>query len=255
MRIFAYVSSRRGQNSSTLMVADQLIKGIIEHCETNIEYELITANELSIHNCRGCNNCFKTGICPLDNIDKFNNIKKKLIEADMIILGSPVYACMVNGDMKTFIDRISYLLHLIPLAGKPAVVITTSANSGIKESSGYLKNIAEILGAHIISNIKVAYPDIPYLLSNKELNKGFLDNHISNIIEYIDNQKQIPSTDFHERYFSSCKRFYSIPQKTDYSEAKYWKKSGLLECSNFEDVLHLIRQTPNLLSSLIEDTF
>jgi multimeric flavodoxin WrbA len=127
--------------------------------------------------CLSCNNCFLKGNCVQDNNDSMGLIKEKILEADLIILGSPVFAHNVSGDMKTFIDRISYWLHVFRLANKKSITITTSASNGNINVNNYLSKILTMLGSQNILDIKITTM-IPNLLNDTEFMKDELINYV-----------------------------------------------------------------------------
>lgn len=43
----------------------------------------------------------------------WNTLEKKILEADLIVLLSPVYLNNVSGAMKTFLDRIGSWVHTL----------------------------------------------------------------------------------------------------------------------------------------------
>jgi multimeric flavodoxin WrbA len=71
-----------------------------------IETEVIQLGGKSIHGCTACYKCFKNKDkeCSIKN-DEVNEYIKKMIEADGIIIGSPVYFSNVTSEIKAFIDR------------------------------------------------------------------------------------------------------------------------------------------------------
>ena len=76
-----------------------------------IETELI---QLADHPMKGCTACWgcmelKNGKCVMDD-DFFNECLGRMIAADGIILGSPVYSANVTSQMKALIDRASIVL-------------------------------------------------------------------------------------------------------------------------------------------------
>lgn len=73
-----------------------------------IETELIQLSEAKIQGCRACWVCRerRDGLCAVKG-DGFNECFAKVVEADGIILGSPVYSADVTSQMKAFIDRAS----------------------------------------------------------------------------------------------------------------------------------------------------
>ena len=71
-----------------------------------ISTELITIGNKVIRGCIGCGKCRETQNmrCTFGD-DAVNETIPKLIEADGIVLGSPVYYSGINGTMKSFLDR------------------------------------------------------------------------------------------------------------------------------------------------------
>lgn len=84
-----------------------VIKTVFAELEREgIETELIQFAGEPIRGCTGCGACFRTkdNKCSIKG-DAFNEYMQKMIEADGIILGSPVYFSDVTAEMKALIDR------------------------------------------------------------------------------------------------------------------------------------------------------
>lgn len=82
-------------------VADEIEK-------EGIEVEIVHVGNKAIRGCLACNACAKNnGKCIID--DEVNGWVEKMISADGIILGSPVYFSGINGTMKSFLDRAFYV--------------------------------------------------------------------------------------------------------------------------------------------------
>lgn len=69
-----------------------------------IETELIQLADYDIQPCRGCFACKGRGNCVFAN-DGFTEIFSRMVKADGIILGSPVYSADVSSIMKAFLER------------------------------------------------------------------------------------------------------------------------------------------------------
>lgn len=69
-----------------------------------IETELIQLADYDIQPCRGCFACKGRGNCVFTK-DGFAEIFCRMVEADGIILGSPVYSADVSAKMKAFLER------------------------------------------------------------------------------------------------------------------------------------------------------
>ena len=88
-----------------------LIRTILKELEKeNIETETVQIGGKKIHGCMACMKCFenRNGKCVLDD-DPVNTCIKKMVKADGIILGSPVYFLDVTSEMKALIDRAGFV--------------------------------------------------------------------------------------------------------------------------------------------------
>ncbi len=121
---------------------NRLVKKAAE--ATGQEFELVYLGEKNIKPCTGCSSCMMSqGICSID--DDMTEINQKIVDADAIIIGGPTYFMDINGALKDLIDRSSATFYREigpdykegmpwlgqrPMAGKPAVIITTVAGGG-----------------------------------------------------------------------------------------------------------------------------
>ena len=78
--------------------------------ELGIETELFQLGGKHVHGCTACGKCYeiKNNRCQIKN-DAINECLAKMIEADAIILGSPVYFADVSTEMKALIDIAGYV--------------------------------------------------------------------------------------------------------------------------------------------------
>jgi multimeric flavodoxin WrbA len=229
--IFIYAASRSNNNS--LKFAQKLAENIAQYSHEQTEYILYTPADLDIENCRGCNSCFYSGKCPLDNKDGFDKIKDELMRSDMIILLSPVYAHNVSGDMKTFIDRISHWLHLMKLAGKLSVPVSVSSNNGNNYVDDYLKKILEWLGTEVVAQLSITV-DYPAMLKDD----FYMNKHLPKICKKIAaalDAGEFHSTPQQEDFFISLKGNYSGKSNADSAEQRYWQASGMLDFDSLEN--------------------
>ena len=90
-------SSRKDGNTAIIIgkVFDELNK-------EGIETELIQLADFEIQPCRGCFACKGRGNCVFAD-DGFAEIFSRMVEADGIILGSPVYSADISARMKAFL--------------------------------------------------------------------------------------------------------------------------------------------------------
>lgn len=91
-------SPRKGGNSDLL--CDEFMKGALERGHS---VEKIRPAEKNIGYCRACYTCKGTGICAIK--DDMTEIMQKIIDADVLVLASPVYFYSIDARLKAVIDR------------------------------------------------------------------------------------------------------------------------------------------------------
>jgi len=72
-----------------------------------ISVEVVEVGGKNIHGCIDCRKCRILGHCAIDG-DLVNECAQKLISADGVILGSPVYYGGIAGSFKCFLDRLFF---------------------------------------------------------------------------------------------------------------------------------------------------
>ncbi|MBR5554643.1 flavodoxin family protein [bacterium] len=91
-------SPRRGGNSDTL--CDEFLRGAKE---SGNDVEKIFVAEKNIGYCKACNACKDTGVCAIK--DDMAEVLQKMLDADVIVLSSPVYFYSISAQLKAVIDR------------------------------------------------------------------------------------------------------------------------------------------------------
>lgn len=103
MKVIGFNGSPREKGNTEFLVQtalDQLRK-------QGFETELIRLGDKKIDQCSGCYGCVKNKECSIN--DDFTEIFQKMIEADGIILGSPVYHASITPKLKAILDRAGFL--------------------------------------------------------------------------------------------------------------------------------------------------
>jgi multimeric flavodoxin WrbA len=111
-----------------------------------VETELVHISDLDFKYCVGCSNCYKTGDCFLK--DDAEELSQKLSNADGVIIGTPIYASNVSGQLKAFIDRGHFVVEQL-LHGKQAIPVVTFENAGGAETMKILRTLLLFSGAAI----------------------------------------------------------------------------------------------------------
>ena len=91
-------SPRQGGNSDTL--CDQFLSGAKE---AGHAVEKVFLRKYKINYCMGCGVCNNTHSCV--QRDDMKDLLNKMVNADVIVLSTPVYFYTMDGQLKTFIDR------------------------------------------------------------------------------------------------------------------------------------------------------
>ena len=123
-------SPRKNGNTSILF------RTIFEQLkQEGIDTELFQITDYHVKGCIACYGCMdrKDRRCVI-NDDSFNDLLARMIAADGIILGSPVYSAGITSQMKAFIDRAALVLAANKEAGllhhKPAAAIVSVRRGG-----------------------------------------------------------------------------------------------------------------------------
>ena len=102
MKVVAFNGSPRKDGNTTI-----LINHVFRELEKEgVETELVQLSGKKIHGCIACYKCFenKDQRCAVKD-DIANECIEKMIKAEGILLGSPVYFTDVTAEMKALIDR------------------------------------------------------------------------------------------------------------------------------------------------------
>jgi NAD(P)H-dependent FMN reductase len=110
------------------------------------EFEYLWLKDADLLPCKGCLSCFTNGEDKCPNRDDAPLIMQKMQEADAVIFASPVYGMNVSGQMKTFIDRFSYVFHRPRFFDKKAFLLVTTGIIGHEDVLKYLDTVARIWG-------------------------------------------------------------------------------------------------------------
>ncbi len=98
-KILIISGSPRAHGNSDIL-CDEFKRGALE---AGNEVEKIRLSDKKINYCLGCGVCNATGKCVQK--DDMAELLQKMVNADVIVLATPVYFYAMNGQMKTFIDR------------------------------------------------------------------------------------------------------------------------------------------------------
>lgn len=113
-------SPRKGGNSDTL--CDEFLRGAAESGHT---VKKVFLREHQINYCTGCGVCNTTHACV--QVDDMAEILNDMVNADVMVLATPVYFYTMDGQLKTLIDRT--VPRYQELADKEFYFILTAADT------------------------------------------------------------------------------------------------------------------------------
>jgi multimeric flavodoxin WrbA len=125
-------SPRERGNSAVL--ADRVAAGARE---AGCEVECVSLQSMDIRACDGCDLCKETGVyCVIE--DDMQGLFPKLLEADALVLASPVYWFTYSAQLKLCIDRWYGLwnAHKHGFEGKPIGIVLAYGDSDLYTSGG-----------------------------------------------------------------------------------------------------------------------
>jgi multimeric flavodoxin WrbA/putative sterol carrier protein len=200
------------------------------------QLDVICLTDYEIDYCKGCGWCMEKGKCwiPDDHAD----IVKRLLAADGIILGSPVYFLHVTAQMKTFLDRSLAFGHKPRLDWKPGLAVSVSAGYGETHTAEYLAGLLRVYGAFSIGTL-TAIGTGPGGFVGQDAVEARAQDLARDLARAVREKRRYPVTDMDLRYYQFMgdlvKRHKDTVMKHDY---QHWQKLGLYE--SFE---HYIQQS------------
>lgn len=167
-------SPRKNGNSDLL--CDEFARGA---AEAGHEVEKVRVAEKNIGFCRGCYACKDTGVCVIK--DDMAELLQKMIDADVLVLASPVYFYSIDAQLKAVIDRT--LARWLEVKDKEFYYIVTAAEGELEAAAttiGCFRGYADCvegakemgivygMGAYEKGEIK----DMPAMTEAYEMGKG-----------------------------------------------------------------------------------
>ena len=216
IKILAICGSPRREKSRTA----QLTRELLAAAEGA---EFLDVTRLNIGPCLACDRCHHLGYCVQK--DDFNQIFEKMLDADGIVLASPVYIYQVSAQLKMFLDRFANPIHCLRLLGKYGAAVATAGGSGHDDTAAYLEQFLQRVGVQCVGKLACALEDGPVeadvVRQARELG--------SQLVEAITARKEFPEqlreTESRRAYF----RELMIRRKDRWPwEYRYWQEKGWL---------------------------
>ena len=221
VKVLGISGSPRGELSRTLRLVNAVMRGA---GDAGADCEVVDVCGLGIDFCIGCGVCYEAGECIHD--DDFQNLFDRMMAADGIVLGSPVYINAVSAQMKVVLDRMADAIHCQRFLGKYGCSVSTAGGSFADEVVGYQNSILCILGATTVGGVGVVLGPDPSLLIPAEKQAYELGIRL---VTAIRNQEHYPDQDlFHAGMKERMQALVSHNKEIWSHEYQYWREKGWL---------------------------
>ena len=115
-----------------------------------IETEIFWIGNQLIRGCIDCRSCWGKGRCVFDD-DSVNQCIQKIIQADGLVVGSPVYFGGIAGGLKCLLDRVFYDAKRL-FFYKPAAAVVTCRRGGAGNTFDQLNKYFTISSMPVVSS-------------------------------------------------------------------------------------------------------
>ncbi len=192
------------------------------------------------HFCNSCFTCFFKGEEKCPHAADVAPIASALLEADLILLASPVYAMDVSGQMKALLDHLCYMwMSHRPdprMFNKVGLSVVTTAGAGKGHAAKTLNNTLRFWGVKRQFSLKTAvtaakWDDVKPEKQEKMRRKA--DALARRIIKAISNIKRLPPPFIRSVMFAAMK---GMMKKNDWNlvDKAHWQKQGWIESKGTE---------------------
>ncbi|MCD5192654.1 NAD(P)H-dependent oxidoreductase, partial [Enterococcus casseliflavus] len=147
MNVFIFYGNNNPRGSKT----NEFIQSLIGQLN-----EMNTVNTIYYRDFNNTHLDFITSwIETINNNKEVIEMKKEMLDSQIIIFISPVFSHNISSQMKLFVEHLSSWIHTMPLVGKLGIPISISNNNGNDTVNNYLKKIMEYFGLSIIPAISI----------------------------------------------------------------------------------------------------
>ena len=204
-----------------------------------VELEEIFLSQYQIGFCTGCATCLESGSCWVR--DDYNSVVRTVLEADAVILASPVYIFNVTAQMKTFLDRSLGYGHRPRGDWKPGLALSVSAGQGETWAADYLGQVLRLFGAFPVGKF-TAIAVSPGEFLGKEAVEARAADLARDLARAVKEGRRYPVTDQDLRYWHFMGNL--IKENRDFMVADYdhWQELGLFK--SFEAYVGQTRSKP-----------
>lgn len=217
------------KKGNTALVVEQVITHLDQFEDNTYTYFYLNNDTLSF--CNGCYNCFFKGeeTCPHNH--QIQPIIDAMIEADGVILTSPVYVMGESGQIKTFMDHLAYqyIVHrpkevLFKTIG---LAISTTAGAPTKPALKCIRKNMRFWGFSRTIGLGLSLYEMSWDKAPKSKQKAFKKHTRKTAIKFYDLMKKrqrITFNPFRSFWMGFIKKMRK--GEADSLDKRYWIEKG-----------------------------
>lgn len=119
--------------------------------ECGVEWEIHHIGTEPVRGCIGCGACAKVGGVCVFHDENYMSLRERMVAADGIVIGSPVYYAGPNGVLTSLLDRVFYCSGKY-FRGKPAAAVVSCRRGGASAAFDRLNKYFSINEMPIITS-------------------------------------------------------------------------------------------------------
>ncbi|MBA2846682.1 multimeric flavodoxin WrbA [Methanococcus maripaludis] len=153
MKVVAINGSPKKQGNTALLI-NKILDGAKSNGAEIIQYDI---DKMNVNGCKGCMHCRSEFKCAQK--DDMAEILENLKEADVLVIGSPIYMWQVTGQAKIFLDRLYPVVNadFSPrLSNIKTATVYVQANPDESAFAPYIENtnsMLNFLGLNVVESI------------------------------------------------------------------------------------------------------
>jgi multimeric flavodoxin WrbA/putative sterol carrier protein len=209
--------------------------------QEGFDLEEICLSQHRIEYCVGCALCLQQGACWIK--DDHKGLMNQLLEADAVILASPVYFRNVTGQMKTFLDRSLGYGHRPRGTWKPGLAVCVSAGWGETMVAQYLSQVLRVFGAFAVGQL-TAIAVGPGGFLGRDAVAARAADLAHYLARAVREARRFPATDQDLDYWNFIGGLVRENREFMKADYEHWQKLGIME--SFESYVGQSRTVPSL---------
>jgi len=205
-----------------------------------LELEEIFLSQYQIGFCTGCATCLETGECWVR--DDYKSVVRPVLEADAVILASPVYIFNITAQMKAFLDRSLGYGHRPRGAWKPGLALSVSAGYGETWVADYLGRVLRFFGAFPVGKL-TAIAVGPGEFLGREAVEARAADLARDLAQALKEGRRYPATDQDLAYWQFMSNLVKDNRNFMAADYEHWQELGLFK--SFEAYVGQNRSRPS----------